>query len=423
MKLSLGISCLAAVADAWTYSECAVVDACATAWQTEAPLCAAVTPNQSPIDILTADPLEVTNPLVFQGLPDSATTPEIKAEIEINGHTWEVAWDIDDAATEKYGVQYNGKIFKLMQFHFHSPSEHTVDGKHYDLEAHMVHACYGGSENVSCTTDEPGDENLVVAIFMNVGDENPFLASVWPQLGTLASNESAPFIIAEVANPYNALVPPQPHDFYRYMGSTTTPTCVQNVEWFLMTTPTTLSQAQLTSYRTAITAHANTQTLTVATIPEGVTEGWDVTKGINNRPIQGMGDRVIEKYTQPEEVAQQQRSFMWHGLLIGVCVVAAGICCLVAFMFAGKPKEKKPASKRAIKPVKKTPPEQTPLVPPPAPPAPVPMLFTQPLQVPVTTFASPVQQMQVQQGFAPQGFAPQGFAPQGFAPQVRMVAP
>jgi len=26
-----------------------------------------------------------------------------------------------------------------VQFHFHSPSEHTIDGKHMDLEMHIVH--------------------------------------------------------------------------------------------------------------------------------------------------------------------------------------------------------------------------------------------------------------------------------------------
>lgn len=32
------------------------------------------------------------------------------------------------------------KQYKPLQFHFHAPSEHTVDGKHYDLEMHIVHA-------------------------------------------------------------------------------------------------------------------------------------------------------------------------------------------------------------------------------------------------------------------------------------------
>jgi len=29
--------------------------------------------------------------------------------------------------------------YDFLQFHFHSPSEHTIDGHHYDAEVHFVH--------------------------------------------------------------------------------------------------------------------------------------------------------------------------------------------------------------------------------------------------------------------------------------------
>ena len=29
--------------------------------------------------------------------------------------------------------------FKMMSFHVHSPSEHTFDESHYDVEVHLVH--------------------------------------------------------------------------------------------------------------------------------------------------------------------------------------------------------------------------------------------------------------------------------------------
>jgi carbonic anhydrase len=31
------------------------------------------------------------------------------------------------------------KVFAPLQFHMHAPSEHTFNGKHYDLELHIVH--------------------------------------------------------------------------------------------------------------------------------------------------------------------------------------------------------------------------------------------------------------------------------------------
>jgi len=209
----------------------------------------------------------------------------------------------------------------------------------------MVHACYGNS---SCDTIDEDDENLVVAIWMNVGDVNPYLASFWPNLEALASNESAPKIIENLANPYNGLVPQQPHDFYRYMGSTTTPACVQDVSWFLMSNPVTLSQEQLTSYRTAISNHNNTQTAVSATAPVGVTATWDVALGTNNRPFQVIGDRLPQKYTSPAEEAQDRQNFFWHGLTVFLGCLVVGLCCLLGYQIATKPKQQK--TSRAVKP-------------------------------------------------------------------------
>jgi carbonic anhydrase len=42
-----------------------------------------------------------------------------------------------DTAAKVYGASTDK--FNPVQFHFHSPSEHTHNGKHYDLEMHVVH--------------------------------------------------------------------------------------------------------------------------------------------------------------------------------------------------------------------------------------------------------------------------------------------
>lgn len=58
--------------------------------------------------------------------------------------------------------------------HFHSPSEHTVDGKNYDLELHMVHS--------DVKTGAPG---AVIGIFFSVDDtagDNIFLNEIVPDL-------------------------------------------------------------------------------------------------------------------------------------------------------------------------------------------------------------------------------------------------
>jgi hypothetical protein len=46
------------------------------------------------------------------------------------------------ATTFTDGFTLNGNFMPLSQFHFHSPSEHTIGGVHYPLEMHMVHKRY-----------------------------------------------------------------------------------------------------------------------------------------------------------------------------------------------------------------------------------------------------------------------------------------
>jgi hypothetical protein len=43
------------------------------------------------------------------------------------------------------GLYVNGTLLPLNQFHFHSPSEHTINGAHYPLEMHMVHKLFQAS--------------------------------------------------------------------------------------------------------------------------------------------------------------------------------------------------------------------------------------------------------------------------------------
>ena len=63
----------------------------------------------------------------------------------------------------------NYKLYEFLQFHFHTPSEHSVNGHHYDSEIHFVH-------NISNT------EYLVIGIFLDVKqgkeEEDEFLDEI-----------------------------------------------------------------------------------------------------------------------------------------------------------------------------------------------------------------------------------------------------
>jgi len=57
-----------------------------------------------------------------------------------NGHTVQV----NIPAENKCTVQIHGKRFTLCQFHFHTPSEHTIDSRQYEMELHLVHTNEAG---------------------------------------------------------------------------------------------------------------------------------------------------------------------------------------------------------------------------------------------------------------------------------------
>ncbi len=55
----------------------------------------------------------------------------IPLTIKNNGHTIQV-----DYPPGSY-IKINGEIYQLLQFHFHTPSEHTVARNAYGMELHV----------------------------------------------------------------------------------------------------------------------------------------------------------------------------------------------------------------------------------------------------------------------------------------------
>lgn len=62
-------------------------------------------------------------------------------------------------------MEMNGTQYKLKQCHWHSPSEHTIDGKNFDLEAHLVHESSNGMVSV-------------IGILYQIGEPDYFLSTV-----------------------------------------------------------------------------------------------------------------------------------------------------------------------------------------------------------------------------------------------------
>jgi carbonic anhydrase len=164
-----------------------------------------------------------------------------------NGHTVQV--NIKDGSVLKLG----GLDYKLKQFHFHTPSENNIKSKSFPLEAHFVHATDDG-------------KLAVVAVMFEEGAENPTLAKIWKKLPKLKRGTEAKCGLT--SDEVKSLMPTN-KDYYKFIGSLTTPPCSENVKWQVFKTPLTVSKEQAAQF-TALFGHPN------------------------NRPIQDTNNRVIE---------------------------------------------------------------------------------------------------------------------------------
>lgn len=197
--------------------------------------------NQSPIDIKTNS---------LQTFDTNLKPFKIKYlgkgyEVINNGHTIKVKTE------GKNCIKVDGIKFKLAQFHFHTPSENTINGKHFPMEAHFVHLDKNG--NIT-----------VLAVMFKIGKENKSLNKMLAVLPTKVGEENK---VMGNLNPMELL--PKNKAYYRFNGSLTTPPCSEGVRWIVFKTPVEISQAQY--------------------------EKMHAVMGTNNRPVQPINARVILK--------------------------------------------------------------------------------------------------------------------------------
>ena len=109
------------------------------------------------------------------------------------------------------GMISGDRLFNLLQFHLHTPSEHRMNGRRYPLTAHLVHATAAG-------------EFAVLGLMFEEGETNPALSEL---LRAIESGNT------QVSLDMGDLVPEE-LDVYRYMGSLTTPPCTEGVNWHVV---------------------------------------------------------------------------------------------------------------------------------------------------------------------------------------------
>jgi carbonic anhydrase len=183
---------------------------------------------QSPIDVVTSAATAPSGGAsASRARFDPGDLRSVPVDIVNNGHTIQID-------TIGSGVLVIGKErFVLQQFHFHTPSEHTVDGRSYPLEAHFVHKTAGG-------------KLAVVGLLFDEGAENTELTPYWSRMPLSAG---PPVDLGKGGVDVRKILPAR-LDAYRYQGSLTTPPCSEGVSWLLLKEHATASARQIEAFRT-----------------------------------------------------------------------------------------------------------------------------------------------------------------------------
>lgn len=180
---------------------------------------------QSPIDIADTDQLDLTD-IEFNYQPSMLN-------IFNNGHTIQVQYDAGSS------IVYNEIRYNLLQFHFHTPSEHTVNGESVPMELHFVHQ------------DPATGELAVVGVLLREGAENVEYAPIFDELPTESGDPQPSNLMVEALR-----LLPEDTTYYTYVGSLTTPPCSQGVRWLLLTTPVDISAAQIQAFQSVFNMNA-----------------------------------------------------------------------------------------------------------------------------------------------------------------------
>ncbi len=194
------------------------------------------------------------SPINIVGAITDATLPAItiaynasKTAIINTGHT--LQWNCDANSSK---VTYNGEDYSLVQFHFHTDAEHTINGITMPMEVHLVHQSSAG-------------KLLVIGVIFTVtATDNPLLATFLPNL---PSATNGTYNSATTFSPTNLLATNTATNYYTYSGSLTTPPCSEDVTWIVAKNTLTASATQIATFKSIMK--------------------------INNRPILPLNGRII----------------------------------------------------------------------------------------------------------------------------------
>jgi carbonic anhydrase len=182
-------------------------------------------PIQSPIDIRSEN--SIYGPLQALEFSYSSSTP---FEVLNNGSPGFESTIKGNVPAGAGNLTVGGTIWPLLQFHFHTQSEHALNGNEFDMELHMVHQL-------------PTSEYLVVGRFITIGAFNSALDPIFSDIPPNAG-ETRNLLGFDL----NGLLPSSLNS-YRYTGSLTTPAFTEGVNWVILAEALELSAGQVQAFR------------------------------------------------------------------------------------------------------------------------------------------------------------------------------
>lgn len=168
----------------------------------------------------------------------SATKDNIKIQLKYKssflsvtnlGHT--IQFNYQPGST----IAVNNTVYDLRQFHFHTPSEHLIDGITYPLEMHIVNTVKDKHTGM--------EEYTVIGILFKEGEKNANLQKILdnvPENHETKSDKSLNLNINDFLN--------SDASYYNYKGSLTTPPYTESVNWFVLSTILEASRKQIQEF-------------------------------------------------------------------------------------------------------------------------------------------------------------------------------
>ncbi len=134
-------------------------------------------------------------------------------------------------------LEIEKKHYKLTQFHFHLPSEHSINNKTSDAELHFVH--------------QDKDNNIVVVgVLIKEGKPNEFIKKI---IESANQDNKAKYALED--GDLMTLIP-ENKTYFHYMGSLTTPPCTEGVNWYVLKTPIEASKEEIEQLKQTMPSNA-----------------------------------------------------------------------------------------------------------------------------------------------------------------------